>query len=199
MLQQPACDARRQCSSSLRLSAPLRALQHLQPASHRRRRAALRPAAQLDDGPQGDAAPEQPSASAAASSDLDRLAQLADLNQLQTALNTAIAADNFETAAKIRDVLRMLTGGEGGGGGGAAALADWKALGILGWLADRAENLGYNFPTGGAVVCGCWAVGARCPAGALMGCFGTLASCAAHAGSPDPFAHCSSHCHGARP
>jgi hypothetical protein len=75
-------------------------------------------------------------------SSVEHLAELADLNQLQTALNTAIAAENWELAAKLRDLLHTLTGADG------RQAADWKRLGILGWLADRAESLGFNFPTG---------------------------------------------------
>lgn len=77
----------------------------------------------------------------------EKLAALADLNQLQTALNTAISAEDWALAAKLRDVLRLLTGAEGQGGSKLAS--DWKGLGILPWLAERAENLGYTFPTGG--------------------------------------------------
>lgn len=75
-----------------------------------------------------------------------KLAELADLNQLQTALNTAIAAEDWAMAAKLRDLLRLMTGCEGQGG--AKLAADWKGLGVLPWLAERAENLGYSFPTG---------------------------------------------------
>ncbi|KAL4428688.1 hypothetical protein ABPG77_009794 [Micractinium sp. CCAP 211/92] len=80
---------------------------------------------------------------------LEKLAALADLNQLQTALNRAISAEEWELAAKIRDLLRLLVGTADGGDGssGYALSADWRALGILGWLADRAENLGFAFPT----------------------------------------------------
>jgi hypothetical protein len=66
----------------------------------------------------------------------------ADLNQLQTALNAAIAAEDWQAAAKLRDQLRQVVGSEG------QTAADWKALGVLDWLADRAESLGFSFPTG---------------------------------------------------
>ena len=71
-----------------------------------------------------------------------------DLNQLQTALNTAIAGDNFELAAKIRDVLQLVAGG---GDAAAATAADWRRLGVLDWLADRAEHLGFRLPTGACI------------------------------------------------
>lgn len=77
---------------------------------------------------------------------LEKLAALADLNQLQTALNTAVAAEDWALAAKLRDLLRLLTGAEEGGNRKLAS--DWKGLGVLPWLADRAENLGFAFPTG---------------------------------------------------
>lgn len=74
---------------------------------------------------------------------LQYLQQL-DLNQLQTALNTAIAAENYTLAAKIRDVLQAASGG-----GWSGTASDWRALGILDWLAERAEFLGFRLPTGG--------------------------------------------------
>ncbi|GAB4823402.1 hypothetical protein N2152v2_010448 [Parachlorella kessleri] len=67
-----------------------------------------------------------------------------DLNQLQTALNAAIAGENFELAAKIWDVLQQAAGG---GDAAAATAADWRRLGVLDWLADRAEQLGFRLPT----------------------------------------------------
>jgi hypothetical protein len=76
---------------------------------------------------------------------VEKLAALADLNQLQTALNTAISAEDWALAAKLRDLLRLLGGAEGQGG--AKLAADWQGLGILPWLAERAENLGFSFPT----------------------------------------------------
>lgn len=65
-----------------------------------------------------------------------------DANQLTTALNNAIAAEDYALAAQLRDQLRALSGD------GAEAAADWYTLGILDWLADRAERIGYRFPTG---------------------------------------------------
>ena len=73
------------------------------------------------------------------SSPLDRL----DLNQLQTALNNAIASENYELAAKIRDVLSIAMGPEAS----SVPVGDWHALGILEWMADRAEDMGYRLPT----------------------------------------------------
>lgn len=105
---------------------------------------------------------------------LEKLAALGDLNRLQTVLNTAIAAEDWELAAKLRDLLRLLTGAEEGGA--AKRPADWRALGVLGWLAERAESLGFMFPTGkpGAVNSGTQrAPGGRQPIAA--GCGGVEA------------------------
>ena len=65
-----------------------------------------------------------------------------DINQLTTALNNAIAAEDYALAAQLRDQLRAASGD------GVEAAADWYQLGILDWLADRAERIGYRFPTG---------------------------------------------------
>ena len=65
-----------------------------------------------------------------------------DINQLTTALNNAIAAEDYAQAAQLRDQLRVLSGDA------AEAAADWYRLGILDWLADRAERVGYRFPSG---------------------------------------------------
>lgn len=107
-----------------------------QAAPRDRRHRAFRAAASGPD----DAPSQQP----LSSSSIERAAELGDLNQLQTALNRAIAADDWEAAAKVRDLLRALTGADG------QLAADWKALGIQGWLADRAESMGFSFPTGAA-------------------------------------------------
>lgn len=63
-----------------------------------------------------------------------------DLNQLQTALNVAIAAEDYELASAIRDALQRVAG--------EAPPADWGSLGVLPWLAERAEYLGFRLPTG---------------------------------------------------
>ena len=90
--------------------------------------------------------------------DLERL----DANQLQTALATAIAAEDYALAAAIRDRFARLMGGDGsdggeGGEGGSASssggatparVLDWEALGLHSWVADRAARLGLRFPTG---------------------------------------------------
>ncbi len=75
-----------------------------------------------------------------------------DANQLQTALNTAIAAEDYALASQLRDRLKTLLGdGEEG-----APPADWRALGVPDWLAERAEKLGYRFPTGGPGLRALW-------------------------------------------
>ena len=128
-------------------------------ASHRRRCRRLR----AERGDAGAPQPEDSSSSSAGSgasgagggassegagSLEEKLAALADLNQLQTALNRAIASEEWDLAAKIRDLLRLLTSDASGSGGGGGRAADWRGLGVLGWLADRAENLGFTLPTG---------------------------------------------------
>lgn len=68
--------------------------------------------------------------------DLSRL----DSNQLQTALNTAIAGEDWKQAANLRDALHTQTG--------EASQLDWRQYGLPEWLADRVDRLGYRFPTG---------------------------------------------------
>ncbi|GIM16732.1 hypothetical protein Vretimale_19319, partial [Volvox reticuliferus] len=65
-----------------------------------------------------------------------------DTNALQTALAAAIQSEDFELAAAVRDQLRRVTGG-----GNAAGRIDWASTGMPSWLADRAQRLGYRFPT----------------------------------------------------
>ena len=65
-----------------------------------------------------------------------------DTNRLTTALNVAIAAEDYGLAARIRDRLSELTDGD------SERSADWRKLGIPEWLASRAECMGYRFPTG---------------------------------------------------
>ena len=65
----------------------------------------------------------------------------ADTNQLQTALNQAIAAEDYTLASRLRDQISMLVGSSG--------TADWRQLGVPEWLADRIERMGYKYATGG--------------------------------------------------
>ncbi|CAL5219427.1 g1256 [Coccomyxa viridis] len=64
-----------------------------------------------------------------------------DTNRLTTALNIATAAEDYKLAAHIRDRLAELTGSD------SEVTADWTKLGIPEWLAERAERIGYRFPT----------------------------------------------------
>ncbi len=73
-----------------------------------------------------------------------------DANELTTALNNAIAAEDYQLAATLRDRLRQLSGGDAG------PLADWQNLGIPSWLAERAEHIGYRFPTGATLTSHFW-------------------------------------------
>lgn len=70
-----------------------------------------------------------------------------DPNQLQTALNNAIASENYDLAAKIRDVLALAISADGDSGTGTAPSGDWRRLGIIDWIADRVEDIGYILPT----------------------------------------------------
>ncbi|GIL51789.1 hypothetical protein Vafri_7708 [Volvox africanus] len=70
------------------------------------------------------------------------LSAIDDTNALQTALAAAIQSEDFELAAAVRDQLRRVAGG-----GNAAGRIDWAATGMPSWLADRAQRLGYRFPT----------------------------------------------------
>lgn len=65
-----------------------------------------------------------------------------DANELQTAFNTAIHAEDYKLAAEIRDSLRERLGDHEG------AAADWLSSNIPDWLADRVERMGFRFPTG---------------------------------------------------
>ena len=72
----------------------------------------------------------------------DDILQEQDTNRLTTALNIAITAEDYKLAADIRDRLAELTGSS------SEVTADWTKLGIPEWLAERAERIGYRFPTG---------------------------------------------------
>ncbi|KAG2497537.1 hypothetical protein HYH03_004284 [Edaphochlamys debaryana] len=74
------------------------------------------------------------------------LEAVADTNALQTALAAAIRIQDFKLAAAVRDRLAALAA-EGGEGGGKGARIDWASTGMPPWLLDRAERLGFRFPT----------------------------------------------------
>ena len=65
-----------------------------------------------------------------------------DSNQLQTALNAALAAEDYRRASQIRDHLQKQ--------GSSKVILDWRAAGVPEWLAERAEQMGFRFPTGKA-------------------------------------------------
>lgn len=67
-----------------------------------------------------------------------------DINRLQTALSRAVAAEDYSTAALIRDQLNSV---EGPDDGKPTPPSGWQGLGIPEWLADRVERLGYMLPT----------------------------------------------------
>ena len=64
-----------------------------------------------------------------------------DANQLVTQLNVALAQEDYARASKLRDQLKALQGTN-------SAIADWREYDCPEWLADRAEKLGFRFPTG---------------------------------------------------
>ena len=64
-----------------------------------------------------------------------------DSNELQTALNIALASEDYGLAAKLRDQLQTIQGK-------GHVVLDWRALGTPDWLAKRAEQMGYKFPAG---------------------------------------------------
>ena len=64
-----------------------------------------------------------------------------DANQLVTQLNSALAQEDYARASELRDKLKALQGTSN-------SLADWRESGCPDWLADRAEKLGFRFPTG---------------------------------------------------
>lgn len=70
--------------------------------------------------------------------------QSMDTNQLQTALNVAIASEDYALAAQLRNALSSLLGEQ-------PTPSDWRQLGVLDWLAERAERLGFRYPTGASV------------------------------------------------
>ncbi|WIA21360.1 hypothetical protein OEZ85_000580 [Tetradesmus obliquus] len=68
-----------------------------------------------------------------------------DNNQLQTALAVAIAAEDYALASRIKERLQQKLAESG-----SAVVSkpmDWAALGVPEWLTDRAERLGFLFPT----------------------------------------------------
>lgn len=64
-----------------------------------------------------------------------------DSNQLQTALNNAIKSEDYTLAASLRNALRESIGENGN------FSLDWRSFGCPHWLAERAEQMGYQFPT----------------------------------------------------
>lgn len=72
---------------------------------------------------------------------ISRLPSL-DMNQLQTALATAVNAEDYQLAARIRDQMQKVFGAD------EAPRIDWSSLGnIPEWLIDRLDRLDYRFPT----------------------------------------------------
>jgi len=76
--------------------------------------------------------------------EVQTLLSSADENVLTTALSRAIAVEDFGLAAKLSARLKEL---QGVGDSPAAEILDWRAMGMAEWLCDRAESLGYRYPT----------------------------------------------------
>lgn len=66
----------------------------------------------------------------------------ADGNQLHTQLRLAVEAEDYSRAGALRDEMdsRRIAGGEN-------KSASWQQLGLPDWLAERAEQYGFRFPT----------------------------------------------------
>ena len=67
-----------------------------------------------------------------------------DENVLTTALSRSIAVEDYALAAKLSARLKVL---QGTSDNPAAEILDWRALGMAEWLCDRAESLGFRYPT----------------------------------------------------
>ena len=74
---------------------------------------------------------------------LNFLVVRASARDLPVCALSALVFRMHEICAGISDALRRRSGS-------AAGPTDWRQLGVSEWLADRAEQLGYRFPTGAA-------------------------------------------------
>jgi superfamily II DNA/RNA helicase len=52
-----------------------------------------------------------------------------------------VAAENYEDATRLKKLIQEVEGN------GAVPSSTWQQLGIPEWLADRADRLGFQFPT----------------------------------------------------
>lgn len=66
-----------------------------------------------------------------------------DENILTTVLNKAIFSEDYALAAKASTKLKALQGLEDP----QEQLLDWRSLGMANWIASRAEDLGFRYPT----------------------------------------------------
>lgn len=66
-----------------------------------------------------------------------------DENILTTVLNKAIFSEDYALAAKASTKLKALQGLEDP----REQLLDWRSLGMANWIASRAEDLGFRYPT----------------------------------------------------
>ena len=66
-----------------------------------------------------------------------------DENALTTMLNRAIFVEDYELAGKASEKLKALQGMTDA----REQLLDWRSLGLANWIASRAEDLGFRYPT----------------------------------------------------
>jgi hypothetical protein len=66
-----------------------------------------------------------------------------DENVLTTVLNRAIFEENYALAGKASGKLKAIQGITDP----KEQLLDWRALGVANWIATRAEDLGFRYPT----------------------------------------------------
>ena len=66
-----------------------------------------------------------------------------DENILTTALNKAIFEEDYGLAQRVSEKLRRVQGMTDP----REQLLDWRSLGMANWIASRAEDLGFRYPT----------------------------------------------------
>ena len=110
------------------------------------RRASSRLRAFADDGTYigGDPEPVENVGLGLTDAEIAAVLASADENVLTTALSRSIAVEDYAFAAKLSARLKEL---QGTADEPAGEILDWRALGMMEWVADRAESLGFRYPT----------------------------------------------------
>jgi hypothetical protein len=67
----------------------------------------------------------------------------ADINQIETQLRIAVAAEDYALAGALKAQLQAISGTERA----PLSSCSWASLGLPEWLVDRTERLGFPFPT----------------------------------------------------